>query len=99
MSKNISSFVKKYLSMYYVSSTVPDNEENRQCVHFRGVYFLKGNEASRGLLGGAVVKCTRSASVGRGSPVRIPGADMAPFGKPCCGRHLTYTVEEDGHGC
>ena len=26
--------------------------------------------------------------------------DMAPLGKkPCCGRHPTYKVEEDGHGC
>ena len=49
--------------------------------------------------GGAVVKCTCSASVARGSPVRIPGVDMALFGKPCCGRHPTYKVEEDGHGC
>ena len=33
-------------------------------------------------------------------PVQIPGADMAPHGKPCCGRHPTYKkVEEDGHGC
>ena len=46
-----------------------------------------------------MVKCTRSASVAWGSSVRIPGADMAPLGKPYCGRHPTYKVEEDGHGC
>ena len=35
----------------------------------------------------------------RGSPVWILGVDMAPLGKPCCGRRPTYKVEEDGHGC
>ena len=34
-----------------------------------------------------------------GSLVRIPSVDMAPLGKPCCGRHPTYKVEEDGHDC
>ena len=48
---------------------------------------------------GAAVKYTRSASAARGSLVQIPGADMALLGKPCCGRHPTYKVEEDGHGC
>ena len=38
-------------------------------------------------------------SVARGSPVQILGADMAPLGKPYCGRRPTYKVEEDGHGC
>ena len=35
----------------------------------------------------------------RGLLVRIPGADMAPLGKPCCGRRPTYKLEEDGQGC
>ena len=46
-----------------------------------------------------MVKCARSASVARGSLVRILVVDMAPFGKPCCGRCPTYKVEADGHGC
>ena len=38
-------------------------------------------------------------SVVWGLPVRIPAADMASCGKPCCGRRPTHKVEEDGHGC
>ena len=53
----------------------------------------------RGQPGGAAIKCTRSTLAARGSLVQIPGTDMAPLGKPCCGRHPTYNVEEDGHGC
>ena len=47
----------------------------------------------------AVVKFACSTSVAQGLPVQIPGADMAPLGKPCYGRCPTYKVEEDGHGC
>ena len=52
-----------------------------------------------GPAGGAVVKFAWSALAAQGLPVRIPDADMAPLGKPCCGRHPTYKGEEDGHGC
>ena len=45
-----------------------------------------------------MVKWAHSALEARGSPVQIPGADMVPHGKPCCGRHPTYKVEEDGQG-
>ena len=53
----------------------------------------------RGWPGGTVVKCACFASAAQGSLVRIPGADVAPFGKTCCGRRPTYKVEEDRHGC
>ena len=48
---------------------------------------------------GAAVKFARSASAAWGSPVQIPGVDMAHLGKPCYGRRPMYNVEEDGHGC
>ena len=48
---------------------------------------------------GTAVKCARSASAACGSPVLIPGVDMAPLDKPCCGRRPTYKVEEDRDGC
>ena len=47
---------------------------------------------------GAAVKCAHSALAAWGSPLQIPGVDMAPLGKPCCDRHPTCKVEEDGHG-
>ena len=49
--------------------------------------------------GGPVVKFAHSASTAHGLPIRIPGTDVAPLGKPCCGGRPTYKVKEDGHGC
>ena len=57
------------------------------------------NVVSRGQPDGAAVKCPRSASAAWGLLVWILGADVARLGKPCCGRHPTYKVEEDEHGC
>ena len=50
----------------------------------------------RGWPGGAAVKFAHSASAAWDSPVRGPGVDMAPLGKPCCGRRPTFKVEEMG---
>ena len=69
--------------------------ENSQVLQLKGTLYQK----ILGPAGGAVVKCTRSALVARGSLVQIPGMDMALPVKPCSGRHPTYKVEEDGHGC
>ena len=52
-----------------------------------------------GLPGGIAVKFARSA----GQPgVRRFGSWVRTYAllvKPCCGRHPTYKVEEDGHRC
>ena len=53
----------------------------------------------KGRPGGTAVKFAHSTSAALGSPVQIPGADMAQLGKPCCDMGPTYKVEEDRHGC
>ena len=63
------------------------------------VFKLIFKQIFGGWTGGAALTCALSASAAQGSLVRIPGADMALLGTPCCGRHSTYKVEEDGHGC
>ena len=61
---------------------------------------IRAGAQKGGRPGGAAVMFTRSTSEARGSPVWIPGVDMALLDKPCCGRHPTYKkVEEDGHEC
>ena len=67
---------------------------------FPGPRFqMPGSKCHGAQLGGAVVKFTCSASAAWGSQVCIPGEGTAPLVKPCCGRHHTYKVEEDGHEC
>ena len=46
-----------------------------------------------------MVRFAHSLLVARCSLVRILGVDMAPLGKPCCGRRPMYKLEEDGHRC
>ena len=60
---------------------------------------FKNRHMLGGWPGGAADKCTRSALVAQGLLVQIPGVDTAPLGRPCYGRHPTYKIEEDGHGC
>ena len=73
------------------------NLRNLSCCD--GTNIQVKTKANGGQPGGAAVRFTHSASAARASQFRIPGADMPPRGKPCCGRCPTYKVEEDGHGC
>ena len=68
-------------------------------VHIDSQTHTRRKKQSWGQPGGTVVKCAHSTWVAQGSPVRILGSDVALLGKPRCGRHPTYKVEEDGHGC
>ena len=63
-------------------------EEQIRFLNQRGFFLprpitarLGEKKDERGRPGGTAVKCARSTSVVRGSPVRIPGVDMAPLGK------------------
>ena len=72
----------------------------RQVTGQEDAEILSWKTNSRGWPGGAVVKFACSTSAAWGSPVWIPGVDMAPLSKKsCCDRHPRYKVEEDGHGC
>ena len=72
-----------------------------EAVHIKDIHTQKLNKQKKkkkwGRPGGTTVKCAHSALEAWGSPTRIPGVDMALLDKPCCGRHPTYKVEEDGH--
>ena len=68
-------------------------------VHARNEGSWREERWVKGPPGDAEVKCARPALAARGSPVQIPGVDMALLGQPCCGRRPTDKVEEDGHGC
>lgn len=50
---------------------------------------LSGKKERLNVSGGAGPVAQLLALAARGSPVRILGADMAPCGKPRCGRHYT----------
>ena len=53
----------------------------------------------RGWPGGTVVMFSCSASVAPGFASLDPECRHGTtWQKPCCGRHPTYKVEEDGHG-
>ena len=71
----------------------------RPCSNYITLYISGIFNFKIGLMGaGLVVQCL-SAHIPLCLLVQILGADMAPLGKPCCGRRPTYKVEEDGHGC
>ena len=60
--------------------------------------FSFKNVQAGGQPSGTVVKLAPYTSVAWGSLVGIPGVDMAPLGKQCCGRCPTDRVQEDGMG-
>ena len=81
--------------MYEITLKIPI--DNKKCFSKLMPASLEVSQWSQP--GGSVVEFTHSTSAAQGSLVQIPGVDMAPLDKPCCGRSPTYKVEEDGHGC
>ena len=63
-------------------------------------YVFKNDENLWDWPSGTAVKFTRTllSSPGFASSNPRCGHGTA-WQKPCCGRHPTYKVEEDGHGC
>ena len=60
---------------------------------------LRINDEGAGLVVQRLRLCTPLGQPRRGSPVQIPGTHLQLLIKSCCGRHPTYKIEEDGHGC
>ena len=59
----------------------------------------RGRASKRSKQGASPVAQRLSAHVPLQQPRVRRFTDMAPLGKPCCGRRPTYKVEEDGHRC
>ena len=88
--------IRKCTGLFYKVRIQRESEQDRGAFYFGKMLV---NNLCGGWPGGAAVKCTCSAQAAWSWWVRIPDGDMAPLGRPCCGRHPTYKVEEDGHGC
>ena len=68
----------------------------REPSHYKSPFLRK--KSCWGWPSGIVVKFTHSASVAQHSQVRIPGTELAPLIKPCCGG-IPHKIEEDLHRC
>ena len=62
-------------------------------------FFFNIKKYSQGLPGGVAVKFALSAWWSGVHQLRSQAWTYILLIKPCCGRHPTYKVEEDGHRC